>query len=119
MNENQNRGGILSLKVDVTKIDKNALFKGNKGTYLDITVLMRPSEDDYGNHGMAVQDIGRERREAGERGAILGNAKWVQAPPDSVTWLDRDSPAPAPAQNNDWPPASPQPAEEDIDDIPF
>ena len=67
------------LKIDVTKIDKTALYTGAKGTYLDITLLdNRDGTDQYGNDGMIVQDIGKERREAGEKGAILGNWKHLQ-----------------------------------------
>ena len=66
------------LRIDVTRIDKSALYKGAKGTYLDITLLdNRDGTDQYGNDGMIVQDIGKERREAGEKGAILGNWKHV------------------------------------------
>jgi len=66
------------LRIDVTKIDKSALYKGAKGTYLDVTLLdNRDGTNQYGNDGMIVQDIGKERREAGEKGAILGNWKHV------------------------------------------
>jgi len=118
MSEKDTRGGILRIKVDVTKIDKDALFKGNKGTYLDISVLMRSDEDDYGNHGMVVQDIGLERREAGERGAILGNCKWAANPSASVSWVEHEGPETIPA-------AKPAPQtvstaeDDDMDEIPF
>jgi hypothetical protein len=69
---------ILRGKIDVTKIDKTALFKGDKGTYLDITIMLKDEPDQYGNDGMVTQDIGKDRRDAGERGAILGNARWVK-----------------------------------------
>lgn len=72
------------LRIDVTKIDKTALYKGVKGTYLDITLLdNRDGTDQYGNDGMIVQDIGKERREAGEKGTILGNWKHVVIPSKS------------------------------------
>lgn len=66
---------IISVRLDVTKIDKARLFKGEKGTYLDITLLMRDQADAYGNHGMVVQQVTKEERAAGVKGAILGNAK--------------------------------------------
>jgi len=66
------------LKIDVSKIDKTALYKGSKGTYLDVTLMdNRDGVDQYGNDGFIVQDIGKERREAGEKGAILGNWKHI------------------------------------------
>jgi hypothetical protein len=76
---------IIRLKIDVTKILKDALFKGAKGTYLDASLILDDEPDQYGNHGMIVQDLGKERRDSGEKGPILGNAKYAQqrqkAPP--------------------------------------
>ena len=83
----------INLKIDVTKIDKERLFKGKKGTYLD-AVLMFDSEDDrYGNNGMIVQSVSKEEREAGTRGNILGNAKD----------LTRNEPLPDVNDDNDLP----------------
>jgi len=70
----------MKLSVDVTKIDKNSLYKGAKGTYLDLTVFLDGDPDQYGQHGMITQEISRERRDAGEKGPILGNVKkWYPA----------------------------------------
>jgi hypothetical protein len=70
---------MQSLNINTAKIDKSALYKGTKGTYLNITLLEnREGTDQYGNDGMIVQDIGKERREAGERGPILGNWKHIK-----------------------------------------
>ena len=69
---------IIRVKIDVTKIDKARLFVGKKGTYLDATLLPTP-DNQYGDDYMIVQDVGKEAREAGEKGAILGNAREVQS----------------------------------------
>jgi hypothetical protein len=67
------------LKIDVTKIDKTAMFKGAKGTYLDLTLIEnKDGRDQYDNDGFIAQDIGKERREAGEKGPIVGNWKHVE-----------------------------------------
>jgi hypothetical protein len=67
---------IISVKINTAKIDKTKMFKGEKGTYLDITLLEnKGGPDQYGNDFMVVQDIGKEARDKGEKGAILGNAK--------------------------------------------
>ena len=67
---------MIVAKIDVTKIDKTALFKGSKGTYLDIILFEnKEGEDQYGNTHMVVQSLPKERKDAGERGEILGNAK--------------------------------------------
>lgn len=65
---------MINLKIDVTKIDKSKLFKGEKGTYLD-AVLIETPENQYGNDYMIIQSVTKEERDQGIRGAILGNAK--------------------------------------------
>lgn len=61
----------VSLSIDVTKIDKNLLYKGKKGTYLDATVFVNIDEkDQYDNNGMITQKVGKD-----EKGNILGNCK--------------------------------------------
>lgn len=101
------------LKIDVTKIDKNALYTGSKGKYLDITLLdNRDGTDQYGNDGMIVQDIGKERREAGEKGAILGNWRWIgNSQPAQQSSPTRQEP------KNMSIPSNRQ--EQDEDDLPF
>ena len=107
------------LKIDVTKIDKSALYKGEKGTYLDITLLdNRDGTDQYGNDGMVVQDIGKQRREAGEKGPILGNWKHIGAKPSlGITSPEYGRPdAHNQAKANAY---QPEPAQDEEDDIPF
>lgn len=59
-------------------MDKKAFFTGKKGVYADITLLPnRNGQDDFGNDFMVVQDLGKEARERGEKGPILGNAKFA------------------------------------------
>jgi len=72
----------VSLKISVDQIDKARLFKGQKHVYLDATVFIDPDEaDQYGNHGMITQDVPKAERDAGVKGAILGNCKvfWHEA----------------------------------------
>ena len=67
----------LSIKIDVTKIDKAALFKGQKGTYLTLTVWPnKDGEDQYGNHASVKQDLGKDRRD--EKAPFIGNARIIQ-----------------------------------------
>lgn len=66
----------FSASIDVTKIDKAKLVKGEKGTYLNITCFFDPhNKDKYDNNGMITQSVSKEERESGNRGAILGNTK--------------------------------------------
>jgi hypothetical protein len=68
---------VISLKIDVSKIDKSKLFKGEKGTYLDAVVFLNDEKDQYGNNGMITQSVSKGEREKGGKGVILGNAKIV------------------------------------------
>jgi hypothetical protein len=94
----------ISVKIDVKKIDKAKLFVGEKGTYLDATIIMRDEPDQYGNCGMVVQNVTKEEREAGVKGIILGNVKWIQKQPQQVSGSNL-------VVNTDTP--------EPIDDLPF
>lgn len=72
----------VSLKIDVSKIDKALLFKGAKGTYLDATVFINVDEaDQYDNNGMITQTMPKDSQ---DKGAILGNCK--------VFWRDDGKP---------------------------
>ena len=59
-------------------MDKEKLYKGEKGTYLDAIVIMKDEPDQYGNIGMIVQEVTKEERAKGIKGAILGNARYIQ-----------------------------------------
>lgn len=63
--------------IDVTKLDKSAFHKGAKGTYTDLIFFENRDgqPDQYGNLGFVTQGISKERRDAGERGPIVGNFK--------------------------------------------
>jgi hypothetical protein len=69
---------IIKLNIDVSKLDKNRLYKGAKGTYANLTVLLRDTTDQYGNDGMIVEDVGQEERISGVKGTIVGNVKVVK-----------------------------------------
>lgn len=63
------------------KIDKSKLIEGKNGAkYLNFTVISNKNgPDQYGKTHMITQDVSQEEREAGKRGAILGNGKrWEQ-----------------------------------------
>jgi hypothetical protein len=102
---------LISLKIDVTKIDKARLYKGQKGTYLDATVYLLDEPDEYGNSGMITQSVSKDERESGVKGAILGNAKVLK---------DFGKPEPK-AEPKPQPKAAPYtpPQQDDDDDLPF
>lgn len=66
----------VNFKIDLKKIDKSHVVAGKKGTYLNLTAFIDPNEaDQYGNNGMVTQGLNKEARDAGQKGAILGNSK--------------------------------------------
>ena len=68
---------LISLSIDVSKIDARRLYKGKKGNYLSLTLFLKEETDQYGNNGFIVESITKEEREAGQKGTILGNAKFL------------------------------------------
>lgn len=103
----------INLKIDVTKIDKDKMFQGQKGTYLDATVFVdTDNQDQYGNNGMITQALPKEEREAGNKGAILGNCK--------VFWSrssdNRNNNSGSQAQRNEPQQSNP---DDGFNDIPF
>ena len=51
----------LSVRIDVTKIDKSRLYKGAKGTYLDLTTFVdTEQQDQYENNGFISQSTTKE-----------------------------------------------------------
>ena len=68
---------LLKGKIDVTKIDKSKLFKGTKGTYLDIDIWLDDKEDKYGQLGNIQQSLSKEEREAKAAKIFIGNVSKV------------------------------------------
>lgn len=68
----------ISLSIDVTKIDKKRLVKGEKGIYLDLKAFIDPEKpNNYGEIGFITQAISKEESDRGTKMPILGNIKCV------------------------------------------
>lgn len=87
---------LIQAKIDVTKINKELLFKGQKGTYLDLNLWIKDEPDQYGN----ICSI-EQRTEQGAEKIYLGNGK---------EWKRKEE---EPTQ------AKPQPKKRDDDEFPF
>lgn len=62
---------LITAKINVKKINKDLLFTGEKGTYLDLTIWINDNPDQFGN------DISIEQRtKKGEAKIYLGNGKF-------------------------------------------
>jgi len=102
----------VSIKVDVSKIDKARLYKGEKGTYLSLTTFIdTDNADQYDNNGFISQDTSKEERAQGVQTPILGNVK---------VFYKEDSAPPVSQPNNvaDFQAPDEKPKDFD-DDIPF
>lgn len=87
---------IIKCSIDVTKIDKTRLYKGEKGTYLKFALIENSTE--YSDW-VITEEISKEEREAGKKSTILGNGK---------NWKPAEKSAPAGS-----------PFKEQEDDLPF
>jgi hypothetical protein len=96
INQHRTKFMIIKLNIDVTKLDKKRFHKGAKGTYANLTVLLKDSPDQYGNDGMIVEDVSQEERQAGTKGAIVGNARIAGQKPKA-----QSAPAPSSAADDD------------------
>ncbi len=80
--------------IDVSKIPKDKLVKGKKGTYLDVVIFVNDQVNDYGkNVSMAVSQSKEERQSESET-IWLGNGK-VLATDGKISSADPNSSAPS------------------------
>ena len=62
---------LIFAKIDVTKIVKERLFKGERGTYLDLNIWINDEPDKYGNDISIQQSTKKD-----EDKIYLGNGKF-------------------------------------------
>ena len=90
---------MITGKINASKIDKSGMFEGKNGLYFDITLLEnKDGPDQWGNSGMIVQDLGKDRRLAGEKGPIIGNWKHVGGSSSKPAGEARRTPPPHPGR---------------------
>jgi len=122
----------ISIRIDVTKIEKARIYKGEKGSYLDLTTFIdTDNKDQYDNHGFIAQSVSKEEREQGIKTPILGNCKVFfsdlqaqQAAPQQQdyrghTGSNQANPTYAPQQQAPQQQAAPGGFDDFDDDIPF
>ena len=101
----------VNISINVSKIDKERMFKGKKGTYLDLTTFIdTDNKDQYDNNGFIKQSTTAEERGKGINLPILGNCRvfYTDAPSNYT-----------PANRGSEPPYGTQPGDGNEDDIPF
>lgn len=89
---------LFSASIDVSKISKDKLVKGEKGNYLNITVSINDEADQYGNILSITESQTKEERESKAKKNYLANGKLVWSSDGGSTAKQGGSkPAPAPA----------------------
>jgi hypothetical protein len=107
---------VITVRIDVTQIDKSRLYQGKKGKYLDIVLIPTPNAK-YEQTHMVVQSVSKEERDQEIKGNILGNAKEIERGHRSY-----DEPPPAHRRQLAGSEARTEPdwaAEQNQDDVPF
>jgi len=63
------------LKINVSKISKERLFRGEKGVYLNAVMVDKKSE--WGDDFVIFESVTKEERLKGTQGNIIGNGKFM------------------------------------------
>jgi len=65
---------LILASIDVTKIVKDLLYKGKKGTYLKLSIWQNDEPDQFGNDFSIQQTTGKD-----DPKIFLGNGKFYKA----------------------------------------
>lgn len=105
----------LRLKIDLNKLDMTAVYEAQSGArYIDLTLWEnRDGPGKYGDSHVIKQDLGRERREKGDKSPIVGNGKPIG------TQQTHQQSRPAPQRRPAPPTQTHTLLNEDIDNPPF
>ena len=90
---------IIKASIDLSKIPKDKIYVGRKGSYLPITITLNDENDQFGNQGPVVVEQTKEEREAKVAKTYLGNVKVVWTNGTNVETAPRPDTQGAPAPN--------------------
>ena len=65
----------ITASINLSKIDKSKLIKGQKGTYLNLVAFVNDEPDQFGNNVAVAQSQTKEERDGGAKTNYLGNGK--------------------------------------------
>ena len=68
---------IISISIDLAKIDKSKIIQGKKGKYYNLQVFVNDEKDKYGNDVAVSNNQTKEERERKEKKVYLGNGRVV------------------------------------------
>ena len=104
-------GKLISARIDVTKIPKEAIFVGEKGKYLSVDIWINDEDDKYGNDCSVNIQQSKEDREAKTPKVYIGNGKTKFGFSDKPEPVSNQKPGVVVAKAGAWDDAD--------DDIPF
>jgi len=87
----------ISIKIDVTKINKAKIFIGKKGKYINLVTFINTGEEDkFGNSGFISQEATKEEKANGVKENILGNCKifWCDESKQDQGQIPKQEPIP-------------------------
>lgn len=76
---------LLNVSINLSKVDKQRLVKGEKGVYLIVTLAVNDEKDQYDNDVSAWQSQTKEEREAKAERNWLGNGRVVYSSDSHAT----------------------------------
>lgn len=69
---------LLSLSIDLTKIDKTRIVEGkNGGKYYNLTIELKDAKDQYGNDVSTWTSQSKDERDAKQPRVFLGNGRTI------------------------------------------
>lgn len=66
---------ILNFSINLDKLDKSKIIKGEKGKYYNVTAFVSDEEDNFGNNVSVITSQTEEERKAKAERTYLGNGK--------------------------------------------
>ena len=92
---------IMKANIDLSKIPKDKIYKGKKGSYLPVTITINDELGNYGDNGPIIVEQTKDERDAKADKVYLGNVKIVWTNGTNVDTAPREGgsqqSAPAPA----------------------
>ena len=68
---------IMKANIDLSKIPKDKIYKGKKGSYLPVTITINDELGNYGDNGPIIVEQTKDERDAKADKVYLGNVKIV------------------------------------------
>lgn len=75
---------LLSISIDVTKLDKSRFYEGKKGKYANLDIWIEDEPDQYGKDAGVSESQTKEEREAKVKRNYVGSGKKLYGWEDSV-----------------------------------